>query len=186
MEALAIVIATFFGPVAAVLITRWNDSRAQRRERRLHIFRTLMATRLVAISLDHVMAINLIEVEFDGVRGVIDAWRSYLNHLNAHPGTDASQPLQQAWEERRGDLLALLLSRIAAHLGITTGELEIRRGGYAPDAWRQRDIRLAQIIDYGARLSGGNAALPVYVLQPEPTDGDSAKEVPSTRKTRRP
>src|SRR5262245_43696047 len=77
----AVVIATFFGPVIAVLITRWNDRRTERRQRLLGIFRTLMATRRMTISQEHVAAINLIEVEFHGVQPVLDAWSVRLQML---------------------------------------------------------------------------------------------------------
>jgi len=43
-EAWAIVLATIVGPIAAVSITVWRDNRRQKRERKLNIFRTLMAT----------------------------------------------------------------------------------------------------------------------------------------------
>jgi hypothetical protein len=78
----AVVFATIIGPVAAVFITRWNDHRREARDRLLHVYRTLMATRRVAISEEHVAAINLIEVDFHGVKPVIEAWSAYLTHLN--------------------------------------------------------------------------------------------------------
>jgi hypothetical protein len=54
----AVVLATFLGPIAALLITFVRDSRTQKYNRRLHVFRTLMATRKIAISPDHVNALN--------------------------------------------------------------------------------------------------------------------------------
>jgi hypothetical protein len=60
----AVVLATIVGPVAAVFITRWNDHRREERNRLLYVYRTLMATRKIAISQEHVTAINLVEVEF--------------------------------------------------------------------------------------------------------------------------
>src|SRR6266516_6332293 len=109
-ETIAIAAATLMGPIAAVIITRWQDHRAQRRERLLHIFRTLMATRKMAISQEHVGAINSIEVEFHGVQPVIDAWSTYITHLNSGvPTAGATADQQKAWEDRRNELLAILL-----------------------------------------------------------------------------
>ncbi len=74
----AVVLATIAGPVGAVFITRWNDHRREARNRLLHLYRVLMATRRTNISEEHVAAINLIEVEFHGVKPVIEAWSNYL------------------------------------------------------------------------------------------------------------
>ena len=41
----AILIATFVGPIAAVLVTRLIDAQREEYQRRLTIFRTLRATR---------------------------------------------------------------------------------------------------------------------------------------------
>jgi hypothetical protein len=60
----AVVLATATGQVAAVLITFWRERRASIRARRLEIFRTLMATRQVGISAQHVNSLNLIEARF--------------------------------------------------------------------------------------------------------------------------
>ena len=157
-ETIAIAAATIVGPIAAVLITRWNDRRMQRRERLHRIYRTLMATRKSAISQEHVEAINLIE-----------AWTTYLNHLNhGHPGQGSTAEQDKAFEDKRGELLAILLVKIAAQLGITKGEIEILHGGYAPQGWLLRDTRANQIQDYLLRLSEGRAVVPISNVPPQP------------------
>ena len=165
-ETIAIAASTVVGPLAAVFITRWNDRRAQRRERLLHIYRTLMATRRSTISPEHVAAINLIEVEFHGVQPVIDAWTAYITHLNTPSGTTTHQVT--VWNEKRAELLAILLVKIAKHLGFPKGELEILHGGYAPQGWVDKEVRQQQILDYILRLSASQAILPVSVQQGAP------------------
>jgi hypothetical protein len=54
----AIFVATFAGPVAAVIVTRWIDSQRDEYQRRLGIFRTLMATRAIGLSPDRVAALG--------------------------------------------------------------------------------------------------------------------------------
>jgi hypothetical protein len=157
----AVVLATIAGPVAAVFITRWNDHRREARNRLLHLYRVLMATRRTNISEEHVAAINLIEVEFHGVKPVIEAWSSYLTHLNTPNPTGATEEQHQAWNEKRAELLAILLVKVAAHLGITKGEIEILHGGYAPQGWALREQRLTAIQDYTIRLSQGQAVVPI-------------------------
>jgi hypothetical protein len=161
----AVVLATIVGPVSAVFITRWNDNRREARNRLLHVYRVLMATRRSAVSLEHVAAINLIEVEFHGVKPVIEAWSTYLTHLNSPvPPDDAAK----VWHDRRSELLAVLLVKIAAHLGITKGEIEILHGGYAPQAWVTREVKLEAVQDYAIRLAEGKAVVPLSVVQQPP------------------
>jgi hypothetical protein len=163
----AIVLATIVGPVAAVFITRWNDHRREARNRLLHVYRVLMATRRSNVSQDHVAAINLVEVEFHGVKPVIEAWSAYLNHLNTKAETTSDEHAK-AWNDRRSELLAILLVKIAAHLGITKGEIEILHGGYAPQAWALRESKLDAVQDYAIRLSEGKAIVPLAVAQQAP------------------
>jgi hypothetical protein len=80
---IAVVIATFAGPVFAVLMTRHIDSVRQTRERRLNIFRVLMATRRALLSPEKVTALNMVEIEFYGMRSVQDVHREVMAHINA-------------------------------------------------------------------------------------------------------
>src|SRR5262249_6112697 len=123
-----------------------------------------MATRRTAISQEHVAAINLIEVEYHGVKPVIEAWSNYLTHLNsAYSGPGATADQLKRWEERRAELLSLLLVKIAEHLGMSKGELEVLHGGYAPQGWLDRENRITQVQDYVVRLSEGRAVVPIAV-----------------------
>ena len=70
----AIVAATGLGPIIAILITLWRGAVTSKYNRRLYVFRTLMATRKVGISPDHVNSLNLVEVDFYGCRKVEAAW----------------------------------------------------------------------------------------------------------------
>jgi hypothetical protein len=166
----AVVLATMVGPVAAVLITRWNDQRHEQRNRLLHIYRVLMSTRRMSVSQEHVAAINLVEVEFHNVQPVIDAWSTYLTHLNSAPAPNSSLEQQKQWNDRRAELLAILISKIASHLGLSKGEIEILHGGYAPQGWVDRDSRLARIQDYVLALSEGKAVVPIATTPPPSTN----------------
>jgi hypothetical protein len=173
-ETWAIVGATFFGPVAAVLITRWRDWVREKRGRRLFIFRTLLATRRQAITQEHVTALNLVEADFYGVETVETAWRQYHQHLNSAPrGRPMTIEENKEFEEKRNDLLAKLVFAIASSLGFTMSEIDIRNGGYAPDGWRYRDDRLGLIQEFAKDMASGRRALPVYVWQPTPPEKNS-------------
>ncbi|WP_375543587.1 DUF6680 family protein [Leisingera caerulea] len=76
---LAIVCATFLGPVLAVQIQKWLEKNRGVKERRLAIFRSLMATRAARLSAEHVQALNAVPVEYYGtgnsLRKINEAWK---------------------------------------------------------------------------------------------------------------
>ncbi len=59
------ILAVLFSPFLAVFAQRKIDLAREKRGHRLWIFRTLMATRGNRLSLDHVQALNSIELFFD-------------------------------------------------------------------------------------------------------------------------
>lgn len=95
---LAIVIATFLGPVFAVRAQKWIERAREKRQRKVFVFDTLMAARTARLSPEHVRALNAIDLAFYGRRllgkhirtkneqKVIDAWREYYDQ------TDRQEP----------------------------------------------------------------------------------------------
>jgi hypothetical protein len=69
----------------AVALTLWRGAADVKYQRRLHVFRTLMATRRIPISPDHVNALNLIEVDFYKCKKVEEELIKYLAHLRTDP-----------------------------------------------------------------------------------------------------
>jgi hypothetical protein len=165
-EAWAIVLATFIGPIAAVAITLWRDAARSKYGQRLYVFRALMATRRVAISQEHVTALNLVEVDFYGEPKVESAWKTYKDHLGTGPEN-------AEWHEKRDRLLAHLLYEMASRLGFKIPALDIFRGGYAPDGWAFRDQRQTGALEFVNELREGKRVLPVWVA------GPSAAEQPT-------
>ena len=128
-ETWAIVAATAFGPIAAVLITLWRQAVTTTYDRRLHVFRMLMATRKTNISAEHVNALNLVEVDFYHCPKVQVSWKAYRAHLyddSKGPTPDA------AWEDKRDNLPARLIFEMGKVLRYDVPAIEIYRGGYAP------------------------------------------------------
>jgi hypothetical protein len=163
----AVVWATFIGPIGAVLITIWRDRRSSKRERRMQIFRSLMATRKININIEHVKALNLIEIEFYKVISVETAWKEYIVFLNSVRSPDQ----QGIFEKRQQDLLAKLITQIGDHLGYRMGEIDVRDGGYAPEGWRFRDNLQTEMQLYVTALAKGNATLPVAVQHSQSPKG---------------
>lgn len=172
-EALAIMAATVVGPIAAVLITRWRDNAAEQRGRRMNVFRTLMATRRIAVSPDHVGALNLVEVEFYGLKQIENAWREYIKHLYDFPeAARTDKERYRVWDERRTDLLTILLSEMALALDMPIREIDLRNGGYAPEEWAIRDWKAGAIQEYVIELALGRRVLPIMLIQPPNDSAD--------------
>jgi len=149
---IAVVIATFAGPVFAVLVTRHIDNARQVRDRRLNVFRTLMATRRTFLSPEKVIALNMVEIEFYGIRTVQDVHRDVMAHINA------PRPLPQDWEERHRTLLTRLLSEIAKVLGYQLQQLDVLEGGYYPQGLadievEQQAVRRADVVEFQLQVS---------------------------------
>ncbi|MEX3933142.1 DUF6680 family protein [Paraburkholderia phymatum] len=158
----AVVLATFFGPIAALLITFFRDWRSQKYNRRLHVFRVLMATRKTAISNDHVNALNLIEVEFYKCKNVEAAWKSYLEHLNSRfPIEDEAGSM--AWVETKERRLAELLFQIAKVLKFNISALDMFKGGYAPQGWAHKEARQNEMLEYVHDLAIGQKNIPLWI-----------------------
>lgn len=172
-EAWAIVGATIIGPVAAIVVSllmTWrHDATREMRERRLRVFRTLLATRATAAHYEHVSALNLVEIDFYGIAPVIEAWRAYMKHLSSLPGDRPLTPEEEkVFGDRRTDLLATLLRRIAEYMGYNAmGEIDLKRGGYAPSLWSIQVAREAEMQLAVARMMRGEVALRVRADPPK-------------------
>ena len=137
--------AIVIGPIAAIQIDRYLQRRKEIRERKVKLFRELMATRGTRLSTRHVEALNLISVEYSSTstseRPVLNAWKNYHAHLNDRlikapaESNDAFETRSAAWGTRQIDLLTALLKEMAVSLNYTFDDVEIRDGGYSPQGW---------------------------------------------------
>lgn len=153
--------AVLSGPIIAVRLTRYLDNIKEVRERKLNIFKTLMATRSYLTSYDHVLTLNKIDLEFDKTirkeKDVIDAWKAYLDLL-----CDKSIAPDQ-WSVKRLDLFVELLHKMALVLDYDFDKTHIKNSSYAPIVHgdiedEQRALRkgLIQILE-------GNKGLPMKI-----------------------
>ena len=81
-------IALVLGPVIAVGITLWIEGQRRRHERRLAVLRQLMATRHLPGDPMYSTAINLIPVEFNDDRHVMEAYKAYQTAVSQPPSTE--------------------------------------------------------------------------------------------------
>ena len=64
------VVAVLAGPILAVIVSRYNDDRRDRKNRQMSVLRSLIKTRQVRLDAEHVGALNLIELEFYSIKPI--------------------------------------------------------------------------------------------------------------------
>ncbi len=158
---IAIVLATFLGPIAAIQAQKIVEARREQQQRRVAIFKTLMATRAAMLSPAHVEAINSIPIEFYGkgnkLKQIGERWKNYLDALSQ------PNPETPTWAQNRLEAFNNLLFQISDFLSFSFTALEIKREVYFPTAHAhiQSD---QEIIRQGlARLFKGELSLPMDV-----------------------
>jgi len=139
-------IAILVGPAFGAWLTRRLDDRREIQKRKFDVFRALMRTRKMPIHIDHVSALNLVEVEFIKHRDVISAWKTYLTNLGESLPPVEEKDRYDAAIKRRDSLLTKLLHEIARALKVEIEQLSILEGNYIPqgwvdDDWEQRLVR---------------------------------------------
>jgi hypothetical protein len=158
--------AIVFAPLLAFSAQWVLQLLREKRQRKIWIFRTLMSTRATILSPDHVKALNLIDLEFNGNgrkdKDVRDAWHTYHDHLyTSRPNTDTS--MQAAWDKESNDLLNSLLYRMNMRLGFGFEYSEIKKGAYAPDFYTATEIDLLLIRKGLLALIAGQNSLKMEV-----------------------
>ncbi len=133
------VVAIVAGPAFGAWLTRFLDNRREAHKRKFDIFVTLMRTRKMPIHIDHVSALNLIEVEFVKNENIISAWKAYLANLGEPLPPVEEKQRYDSFIKRRDSLLTKLLSEIAESLGIKIEQLSILEGNYIPQGWVEDD-----------------------------------------------
>jgi len=121
-------------PLITLLIGKKLEDYKENKQRRLDIFKTLLATRGDVGSLEHVKALNMLDVEFNDVQNVKHAWNYYRGHLNsrAQEYLNNEGELNSLWQDKRVDLLTDLLYQMAQYFKYDFDKNIIRTGAYYP------------------------------------------------------
>ncbi len=131
--------AIIIGPILAVQVQKKIERWRQERERKIWVFKSLMATRGIPLSPRHVESLNMIDLEFSEKiskeKPVVDAWRVYHDHLYGVP-RDYKDPnyqsLMNIWNDKKQELFTKLLFAMSQALGYTFDEVRLKKGFYTP------------------------------------------------------
>lgn len=133
--------AIVLGPVLALFTQRILDRIREKKKQRVGLYLALMSTRAQPVSVEHVRALNAIDVVFNWKRrdqAIRAAWGKWL----AHVATDAKQP---GWGERLNDLKVELLQAMGSAVGYEFDIDHLKRQSYIPVAHVDVEQENAQI-----------------------------------------
>lgn len=75
------IIALILGPILAVFVGQFLQNRTKKREDKMALFTTIMASRVYGWTPDSVHALNTVEIIFSDSSSVIDQWKIYYDKL---------------------------------------------------------------------------------------------------------
>ncbi len=156
----ATIAAIWLGPIRAVQITRQHDEEREGRKRKLDVFTSLMKTRGFTLAPDHVMALNLVQVEFSDNKAVDAAYRKYIELLSRpfpKPGMDGAEH----FFEQNEDALYDLLHAIGDDLGFKYDKRDLKKLAYGPVGWQNDESQIRAFRGLAVEVLAGRRALPV-------------------------
>jgi hypothetical protein len=114
-------VAALLGPIFAVQAQKWIEQWRAEKDRRVWIFRTLMATRATRLAPEHVEALNSIPLDFYGVKAVMDRWEEYFSRLSKEATS------LEVWHAEAQRLFIALVTEIGKTIGYKFNAAEMER-----------------------------------------------------------
>jgi hypothetical protein len=174
------IVAVIAGPILAVQAQKAIERWAERRNRKMEIFRTLMATRAARLSPEHVRALNMIDLSYYGRRilgrnyqtkvevVVTNAWKEYLDQLSDHA--------VESWP-RREELFVNLLDALAKSLKIEFDRVYLKRNIYSPVGHQKLEDEQVQLRQALLDIFEGKRALKVEPFVPNQVSAPIQKQL---------
>jgi len=127
------VFAIFRSPIVALRLQKEVEDYNEKRSRQMNIFKTLLGTRANPLALEHVQALNMIDIEFYEEKEIREAWNIYRDHLNS-PSQNQDTSAQERWLERKTDLFTDLLYIMSKFFEYDFDKVILKKGAYSPIA----------------------------------------------------
>ncbi|PIP17540.1 MAG: hypothetical protein COX43_03800 [Parcubacteria group bacterium CG23_combo_of_CG06-09_8_20_14_all_35_9] len=165
------ILAVLCSPFLAVYVQSKIDLNREKRRKRLWVFHTLMATRGDKISLNHVQALNSIELYFDDTKkdkGILEKWNEYLDHLvhqNINESDKDYSTRLDHWAKKADELLSDVLYIMSKSLGYDFDKVKIKRGIYIPKGHGDERYDNLIIRKRLSQILQGKDSLPIKVIE---------------------
>jgi hypothetical protein len=161
-------VAIILGPVFAVIITLWYQSRREKRDLKQRVFFELIAHRKsYPIPQDFVKALNLIDVVFHKNRKVISLWHEYYGIL--HQQADEKSPILDLRDQK----LVELLSEMARVLGYKNLQQVDIDKFYTPIAHQAQFLSSEKLLKEFQRVLENTSR---FVTEPKPKNDKNDKK----------
>ena len=133
------IIALIAGPILAVQTEKFLERLKEAKARKIQVFKDLMSTRAATLSYQHVVALNLVGLEFQDRKfaNVVNVWKTYLDHLSSFPKDD--EAMAKVWIDKKNDLLSDLLYEMGSSLGFSFDKVHIKKAGYIPKGYADQE-----------------------------------------------
>jgi hypothetical protein len=162
-----VILVILAAPIIALQIQKYIEDRKEIRARKMQIFRTLMATRANRLNLNHIEALNMIDIEFFKNEKVKEKWKLLLDNFVNYP----QDPNEKNYESRlsscaeRSDALFVdLLFEMAKSLDYKFDEVHLKRNIYVPkgqvDTMKGQEFIRSAFVE----ILSGKRSIPIKVL----------------------
>ncbi|MHA6684788.1 DUF6680 family protein [Mesorhizobium sp. A556] len=158
--------AIVIGPVAAVAITLWYQARDRSYQSRFDVFRSLVMWRRHGTSPDFVNALNLIPVHFFKNTKVMSRRRALMDVFDDPQWLSQDLDTKARLLDRMETVRAELIREIGRAVRVGIDDLEILKGAYAPQGWRDEETLKNRAQIAALNLLEGKTALTVLPILP--------------------
>lgn len=167
-----VIAAIIIAPILAVQIQKFIESRKFLKERKMHVFRTLMSTRATPLSPLHVEALNMIDIVFHKDKRIVDAWKLLLDNFANYPKDPKDSTYQtrlSASTEKSNELLTDLLYEMAKSLNYDFDKVHLKRGAYIPKGYADFELEQNFIRRSLVELFLGQKSIPINITEDKGT-----------------
>lgn len=176
-----VILAILAAPIIALQIQKYIEDRKEIKERKMKIFRTLMATRATRLDVKHIEALNMIDIEFFKNKKITEAWKLLLDNFSNYPQNPNEKNYESklsSWAEKSDGLFVDLLSEMAKSLDYKFDKVHLKRNIYIPKG--QANIRMDQEFMRHAFVEVllGKRSIPIKILNVTKDDkGEQIKKL---------
>lgn len=148
----------------ALEIANERDMARDQRRRRYDIFQVLMKTRRVFLAPEHVMALNVVQLEFHDDENVIRAYKDYIKLRSRTVPENANE----AFFEEADDAFFELVHAIGNNLNLSFDKADLKKFSYTPAGWQNDENQMRQVRALLIEVLSGQRYLHTTNITPPP------------------
>jgi hypothetical protein len=156
MKELINIVAILLSPIIAVLVTKYLQDRKAKKDYKLSIFSTLMATRQAPINDETVRALNMIDVAFCKEEKVRNLWHEYYEMLH---NEGLNNPVGYKTRQQKNLGLITEMAKVVGY-GEEISSLDVDRV-YYPRGLGEVSSRNEEVMNALLRVLKATASIPV-------------------------